>query len=188
MRTSKRSEILDAAARVVQEEGVKAVTFESVAAAAGMTKGGLVYHFPTREAMITALHTHLAEQWEAGMTAALPRAVERTAAADEPSIGARLEAYARASMQSATRAELLFLLEGSTTPEHAAPWNDVLARWTPPTPTDLSDPVAVDRFIMRLAADGLWVYESLSSQPLDPELRQRIADLIASRIPRHQDD
>ncbi len=28
-----------------------------------MTKGGLLYHFSTREALLKALHQYLADQW-----------------------------------------------------------------------------------------------------------------------------
>lgn len=46
MRPSKRDTILQAALSVVETDGVTAVTYESVAAASGLTKGGLLYHFP----------------------------------------------------------------------------------------------------------------------------------------------
>ncbi|MFE7026924.1 TetR/AcrR family transcriptional regulator, partial [Streptomyces griseus] len=69
MRTSKRTQILDAATRVVQREGVKSVTFDSVAAEAGLTKGGLLYHFASRDDLIQAIHQHLADRWEADLVA-----------------------------------------------------------------------------------------------------------------------
>jgi AcrR family transcriptional regulator len=177
VRESKRDKILDAAARVVEREGVKAVTYETVAKEAGLTKGGLVYHFPSREDMVTALHEHMAAAWEEGMIAAAG-----LTAADATETQ-RLIGYARAAMQSATRAEMLFQLEGATNPAHAAPWNEVLNRWVPPAPTDASDPVATEQFLARLTADGLWAYESLTSVPLDPAFRAELAHIIANRIP-----
>lgn len=126
MRTSKRTQILDAAARLVQREGVKSVTFDAVAAEAGLTKGGLLYHFASREELVRSIHQHLADRWEADLVAAAGKP------AAEASPAERLAAYARVTTQSATRAELLFMVEGSTTPEHAAPWDAVLERWAPP--------------------------------------------------------
>ena len=64
MRTSKRDSILQAALHVVETDGVTAVTYESVAAASGLTKGGLLYHFPSKDALVLALHEHLAERWD----------------------------------------------------------------------------------------------------------------------------
>lgn len=176
MRTSKRDEILDAAMRVIENEGVKAVTYESVAAEAGMTKGGLVYHFASRDELITAVHEHMAQGWEQSMVAAAGKEAAEATAQE------RLQGYARAAMQSATRAELLLFLEGVTTPEHAAPWNATFDRWVPDAPTDDSDPAATERFIARLAAEGLWVFEALSSRTLDPDFRRHVTEMIAARI------
>ncbi|MFH9733860.1 TetR/AcrR family transcriptional regulator [Streptomyces sp. NPDC017260] len=181
MRTSKRTQILEAAARVVEHEGVKSVTFESVAAEAGLTKGGLLYHFASRDDLVQAIHQHLANQWEASMTAAAGKPASRATTAE------RLTAYTRVATQSATRAELLFMLEGSTTAEHAAPWNAVIERWAPPPAPATDDPATLDPFIARLAADGLWLYESLTTERLDPDLRQAIAERLAATLHRDGD-
>ncbi|MFC7470800.1 TetR/AcrR family transcriptional regulator [Actinomadura keratinilytica] len=99
-----------------------------MAAEAGLTKGGLLYHFASREELVRAIHQHLADRWEADLVAAAGKP------AAEASPAERLAAYARVTAQSATRAELLFMVEGSTTPEHAAPWDAVMERWAPPPP------------------------------------------------------
>lgn len=176
MRPSKKTAILDAAARVVQKEGVAAVTYDSIAAESGITKGGLVYHFPSREALLTALHEHLAAEWEAGMVVAAGKS------ANEATDAERLRGYVHAAISSTTRAEILFLLEGATTPAHAAPWEAVLQRWAPPVPSGVVEAEDIERFIARLAADGLWMYESLSSEALDPQFRQQIADRIVRPV------
>lgn len=50
-----RERILEAAERVVGDVGAARMTLESVAQAAGVSKGGLLYHFPTKEALLGAL-------------------------------------------------------------------------------------------------------------------------------------
>ena len=52
MRPSQRDQILNAAIRVVERTGVTGVTFDAVAAEAGITRGGLMYHFRSREALL----------------------------------------------------------------------------------------------------------------------------------------
>jgi AcrR family transcriptional regulator len=178
MRTSKRTQILEAAARIVEREGVKSVTFDSVAAEAGLTKGGLLYHFASREDLVQAIHQHLADQWEADLSAAAGKSAAEATPAE------RLTAYTQVAIQSATRAELLFMLEGSTTPDHAAPWDEVMDRWVPPPTIDSDDPAALDQFIARLAADGLWLYDSLTTEHLSPELRRAVADRITAGLTR----
>jgi AcrR family transcriptional regulator len=66
MRTSKRDRILDAAVNVINRDGVRAVTFESVAAEAKLTRGGLLYHFPSREALLRGIDEQV-QAWEASM-------------------------------------------------------------------------------------------------------------------------
>ncbi|MFD4746120.1 TetR/AcrR family transcriptional regulator [Streptomyces rubiginosohelvolus] len=178
MRTSKRSQILEAATRVVQREGVKSVTFDSVAAEAGLTKGGLLYHFATRDDLVLAIHQHLADRWEADLVAAAGKPAGE-ATGDE-----RLAAYTQVAIQSATRAELLLMLEGSTNVAHSAVWEAVTERWAPPPASADDGPAALDRFIVRLAADGLWLYDSLTSQQLTSETRRAVAERIADALTR----
>ncbi|MFF3034733.1 TetR/AcrR family transcriptional regulator [Streptomyces rubiginosohelvolus] len=178
MRTSKRSQILEAATRVVQREGVKSVTFDSVAAEAGLTKGGLLYHFASRDDLVLAIHQHLADRWEADLVAAAGKP------ANEASRDERLAAYTQVAIQSATRAELLLMLEGSTDAAHSAVWEAVTERWAPPPASAGDDPGALDRFIVRLAADGLWLYDSLTSQQLTSEMRRAVAERIADALTR----
>lgn len=176
MRPSNRSKILDAAVRVVDRDGATGVTFDSVSAEAGVTRGGMMYHFPSRDALLQAIHQHLADQWEASLESLAGKSIHDTTPAE------RAIAYARTAARSATRAELLFLLQSSTRPEFTAPWDGVLERWAPPAPQTVDDPVALSQFIARLAADGLWVYESLSSKPLSPKVRQQVAEHLARVI------
>ncbi|SCD84639.1 transcriptional regulator, TetR family, partial [Streptomyces sp. Termitarium-T10T-6] len=167
---------LEAATRVVQREGVKSVTFDSVAAEAGLTKGGLLYHFASRDDLVLAIHQHLADRWEADLVAAAGKP------ATEASRDERLAAYTQVAIQSATRAELLLMLEGSTDAAHSAVWEAVTERWAPPPASAGDDPATLDRFIVRLAADGLWLYDSLTSQQLTSEMRRAVAERIADAL------
>lgn len=52
---SARERILEAAERVVTEVGAARLTLDGVAQAAGVSKGGLLYHFPSKESLLGAL-------------------------------------------------------------------------------------------------------------------------------------
>ena len=54
-RRNRRDELLAAFRRIVLEQGERAATLEAVAAAADVSKGGLLYHFGTREALVAGL-------------------------------------------------------------------------------------------------------------------------------------
>lgn len=175
MRPSSHDRILDAAVRVIQREGVTAVTFDSVAADAELTRGGIMYHFPSREDLLAAIHQHLADQWEASLLAEAGGPAE-TLTADE-----RLAAYVRVSARSATRAELQFMLEAVTRPEWAAPWSAVLERWVPVS-TDAGDDASLTRLVTRLAADGLWMFEALAYRTIPEAQRRAVAEHLVRAV------
>ncbi|WP_315836595.1 TetR/AcrR family transcriptional regulator [Bradyrhizobium prioriisuperbiae] len=55
MRASKRSDLLAAAGALIVRHGLDALTFDRLAAEAGVSKGGLLYHFPDKEQLLIAL-------------------------------------------------------------------------------------------------------------------------------------
>ncbi|BAS14019.1 hypothetical protein AHiyo8_23220 [Arthrobacter sp. Hiyo8] len=50
-----RDAVLDAFEALLIEVGERAATLDAVAKRAGVSKGGLLYHFPNKEAMISSL-------------------------------------------------------------------------------------------------------------------------------------
>lgn len=55
-----RTRVLDAAEAIVQARGVAGLTLEAAARDAGVSKGGLLYHFASKEALLAALLRRLA--------------------------------------------------------------------------------------------------------------------------------
>ena len=58
VRTS-RTTILEAYARLLADEGERGATMDATARLAGVSKGGLLYHFPSKESLAEALCDHL---------------------------------------------------------------------------------------------------------------------------------
>jgi AcrR family transcriptional regulator len=58
-RTSARETILDAFETVLVEQGERAATLQAIAEQAGVSKGGLLYHFGSREALVEGLAARL---------------------------------------------------------------------------------------------------------------------------------
>ena len=56
--------ILAAAARVVWRDSVRRLTLEAVAREAQLSKGGVLYHFATKEALIQAMLARLLQSYE----------------------------------------------------------------------------------------------------------------------------
>jgi AcrR family transcriptional regulator len=54
-----RRALLDCAAQLAVENGLSAVTLQAVAEAAGVTKGGLLHHFASKQILIEAVFANL---------------------------------------------------------------------------------------------------------------------------------
>ncbi|WP_161894587.1 TetR/AcrR family transcriptional regulator [Gordonia spumicola] len=73
-----RNTILEAAAKVLFEEGYSAATTLHIQQVAGVSRGRLLHHFPSRELLLTAAVHHLAQVRIAELTAGvtIPDALE----------------------------------------------------------------------------------------------------------------
>ena len=87
-----RRSILDAAARLVARQGA-AVSVSEIAAAAGVSKGGLLYHFPAKDGLLEELAADLMAKFRAE--------VERVAGEEAETPGRLTRAYIRVSFADA---------------------------------------------------------------------------------------
>jgi AcrR family transcriptional regulator len=71
-----RSNLLDAAETVVMRQGIANLALDAVAAVAGVSKGGLLHHFPTKDRLVEALVMRSAENWRACYMGAYERTPE----------------------------------------------------------------------------------------------------------------
>jgi AcrR family transcriptional regulator len=78
-RSSSRDRILDAAEEVVADLGAGHMTMDAVVARAGLSKGGLIYHFPSLRALLQAMLKRFIEHTEARITEARARLPETPA-------------------------------------------------------------------------------------------------------------
>ncbi len=67
---SARERILEAAEHVIVEVGATRLTLDAVAQAAGVSKGGLLYHFPSKELLLGALAQRYVDSLEQCVSAA----------------------------------------------------------------------------------------------------------------------
>ena len=81
--TGLRDALLDAAEAVVARQGVANLTFDAVAAEAGMSKGGLLHHFRSKDRLIEALVTRAARKLARVLDGILRDGARRARADDE---------------------------------------------------------------------------------------------------------
>jgi len=66
-----RNHLLDAAEDLVNSQGVGRFTLEGVARQAGLSKSGLLHHFPSKESLIEALVARTVVQWQDSLEQAI---------------------------------------------------------------------------------------------------------------------
>lgn len=173
--TGTKQAVLRAAHRVVLRDGVAALTLDAVAREAGRSKGGLLYHFPTKEALIQALI--------ADPIARFDREVERLMALDpRPGPGRWVRAFLAASAaESGSEYELTggLLAAVANDPVLLAPMRAAYDRWQTSALADGLDPV--EATIVRLVADGLWLGDMFGFAPTADPLRSAVIDRLRVR-------
>jgi AcrR family transcriptional regulator len=60
-----REKVIQASRQIVMERGAGCLTFEEIAQVSGVTRGGITYHFPTKQQLLCALVDHDLAQWKA---------------------------------------------------------------------------------------------------------------------------
>jgi AcrR family transcriptional regulator len=84
-----RHTILQSACRLVGRESVARLTLDAVALKAGLSKGGLRYHFPSKDALIMGMVEYLLQRFEQDLAHAYESSDSRP--------GSWLRTYIRAS-------------------------------------------------------------------------------------------
>ncbi|MEO7352100.1 MAG: TetR family transcriptional regulator [Marmoricola sp.] len=173
MRPSNRTAIVEAAHRVAERQGGVDFSYETTATEAGLTKAGVIYHFPSREELVLAVVEYVAQSWEQAMLDALGRPLADATPAQ------RIRAYVEvAAGDEVSRADFAVYADALCRPEHVGPWNEVFSRWF-----DLAGCSVEERARLscaRFAADGLWVAKATGAlAPAADEYDALVAHLVS---------
>jgi AcrR family transcriptional regulator len=177
--TQTKERILRAAEDLVLGEGVASLTLERAAAAAGVSKGGVLYHFPTRDALVTAMVARLTGYFEDQL---------RRHGADEEGPGAFTVAYVRCESTQTINPEderidrlgAALLAALAANPDLLAPLAQAYERWQRRCEDDgLPASIAT---LVRLAADGLWLTELLGLGTLTADRRQEVVAVMEQLV------
>lgn len=165
---STRDELLRAANRVVEAQGVAGLTLDAVAREAGVSKGGLLYHFPSKDALIGGMIEQLLAAFDAALA-------DELAADVGPANGRWLRAFVRATF--AEDAPLLKDSAGlfaavANNPALLDPMRSHAVEWQRQAENNGLDPALGT--IVRLATDGLWFVQLMNFGPPSPALRAQV--------------
>ena len=156
-----RRSLIERTAKLALDEGPAAITIQAVAEAAGVTKGGLLHHFSSKQALIEAVFADLLKQ--------LADEIDRYMAEDAEPVGRFTRAYVRAAFADhklGTRSPWAALsVTMVADPGMRRLWSDWLdARLAAHSQTDGTARLE----IVRLAADGVWMADLMGQDRAMP--------------------
>ncbi len=170
-----RERILDALVALAAEDGPGAATLDAVAAAAGVSKGGLLYHFGSKESLY------------GGLVERLTRMAQEDVALWRSSEAGVVSAYLRASMVAegsftSTFIAVLRLLgsAGTTGVDFEAAVRESFRLWYQALAEAVPDEVLARTVL--LVGDGLYLQALVGAPPdeLDEQVVLRLVELAAT--------
>ncbi|MFJ6139353.1 TetR/AcrR family transcriptional regulator [Kitasatospora sp. NPDC092286] len=171
-----RDQLLDAVERLLVRGGVDAVRLDAVAVEAGVSKGGLLHHFPSKRALVRGVVERLADRFEAVL----------------PGPGAAPGAYALAWLDATIPAESpagdtsgadqvpVALLAAAGGPEVLDLLRARYERWQRRLTEDGLDPAVAT--LVRMAVDGWWSARLLDLSPPHDGLHRKLRALLVELI------
>jgi AcrR family transcriptional regulator len=163
-----RTAILDAANRVIIKKGADSLTLDAVAHEAGISKGGLLYHFASKRSLIEAM---------------LDRQIAAIDSLFEEELGKEggdfVTAYIRASFvtdPNRTRISQAMIAAVAHDPELIKPLQARFAKMQKALSSAAVTPEIGT--IIRLALDGLWISDLFGFAPPSAALREKMQRAI----------
>lgn len=165
-----REAILQAAMQRIQEFGVATLSLDAVASDAGSSKGGLLHHFPTKDALLKGVISFLVTRFESRMAAEMANDQD-----DTP--GRWLRAYIRTNLDgdpaiTQVHAQITQAFPGLTA------YSDEVYDASPLLGYQ-DDGIPPERaLLIRAACDGWWVAECFGAPIVRPEERATLRDAL----------
>ncbi|UOQ83395.1 TetR/AcrR family transcriptional regulator [Gracilibacillus salinarum] len=174
-RVSRKVEILNAASKVVSERGIFELTLDAVAKQAGISKGGLLYHFPSKEALVEGMVQHLAVNYQ--------EKIEDNAKQDPEETGRWIRSYVDVTFNQTYQNKDMnagLLAAKAVNPDLLDPIRKLYEEWQEQIENEGIDPMKAT--IIRLATDGIWLAELFDIYHIEEEKKQEIYKVLLSSI------
>ncbi|MDJ1132147.1 TetR/AcrR family transcriptional regulator [Streptomyces iconiensis] len=176
MARNAKPQILDGALELLRVEGGGAITLDAAAKQVGLTKPGLMYHFPTKEALMLGVVDHVAERWEKLLLDRLGRPLEAA------SPHQRIRAYVEVALTTRfDRADYAIYSDAHYRDALTDTWVRRFEPWLA-LPSTLPDAARARLTAARLLADGYWVAATTGVFPVPDHDRDRLLALAETLL------
>lgn len=174
-------EILQAARTVIVRDGPGRLTIERVAHEIGMSKGGVLYNFPSKVRLLQALLDEMIADFEQGVGAFRAEFAGRS----NPTLRALVAAFGQFDRIDPD-VSMAIMAAAAEDPDLLAPLNRMLSRHVDAVLAETAEPGTAVMIIAAL--DGLKFQHLMRMPPSDPALRAaalaRIETLLDEMEPR----
>ncbi len=180
---SLRDRLLDAAEVVVARQGFANLTLDAVAAEAGMSKGGLLHHFPTKDRLIAGLVARAAENWRGCWMGAYEKAAEGPGRMTRGLLNHCLS-HAASRTEQLRRSSSAVFAALAQDPSLIEPMRTVYSDLYRRIMDDGLPPGVGE--VAVTAIDGLWLYWVLGLVPVDQKMVNRLRAALEEMLARSQ--
>ena len=166
---NKKDQILEAALQVVEENGANHLTIDAVAAYANFSKGGVLYHFPSKKALLCGMLDYLIQANEERMNAL-------------GNTDNLLSAFLHKENQMTAaerRATLALLAAAAEDPELLTPAKDYMERVIADISQGSQQPM--EALTLLLAREGIRFLDILEINPLSPKQTREVFEHLGER-------
>jgi AcrR family transcriptional regulator len=176
MRNDTRDRIIRSAIKVAIKKGITKLTLAEVAKTAKISRGGVLYHFPSKDDLLKGLLQESVSEFLGSLV--------NTASADKTP-GASMRAFIALTFAgpgkglndiSAALLTTLLITGTAVGREMLAYYQSSLEQWSDLIASDGLDDI--DAAVIQMAADGLFLHEALGLRPLSAERRQKFLDRL----------
>jgi AcrR family transcriptional regulator len=176
---SKRNAILKVACKLIREKGASKLTLDAVAKEAGVSKGGLLYHFPSKELLIQATLDDFLDRFDSDTNEEASRNTNLNNGWAQAYLIETFEISKEDLEMSAG-----ILAAAANNPELLEPMRQRYLLWQSRMTAECKDPV--EATVARLAADGLFFCDLFGFVPLDEKLRSDVLSYLMTMVEKRE--
>ncbi|MFD2117848.1 TetR/AcrR family transcriptional regulator [Paenibacillus yanchengensis] len=163
----KQRNILNATITIIKDHGVERLTLDAAAKEAGISKGGLLYYFPSKDALLSGMFHYLNDQFNKDMESKVTSLPQQH--------GKRARAYleqVQDDIKVGNNFGQALIAALFANPDLLLQLQEQYKDWQQQIENDGMD--IIDATIIRLVADGIWFSEILNLGKLQQPLLEQV--------------
>ena len=175
-----KQKILRAAAQIINTKGVMSLTLAAVAKEAKISKGGLLYHYPSKDALLSGMNDYLLQSFSSE--------VERAANNDPCEKGKWTRSYTETTfnqLDSKDKVDMnvAFMAAAATNPSLLESISQHFQALQQQIENDQIDPIVST--VVRLAVDGMY-FNQLYGMSLTEDVREQVLSYLLALTKENQ--